>query len=258
MIVDSHCHLNFNTLSSNIDEVLKNAKENNISYMQTICTKLSEFNDVKEIAYRQDNIFCSVGVHPNEVANEKLTTKEELIHLSQDKKVIGIGETGLDYFYEKSEIDLQKKSFLEHVKASRETGLPLIIHSRNADNDMANILEEEMAKGAFPALLHCFSSSKELAERALKIGVYISLSGIVTFKNATTLQKIAKTLPLDKMLVETDSPYLAPVPMRGKSNEPAYTKHVVNFASELREMTSTDFAKQTTDNFFRLFTKAVR
>lgn len=254
MIVDSHCHLNM--LKEDLSIILKNSSNHQISYLQTICTKLSEFSEIKEIAHKNKNIFCSVGIHPNEVT--EVVPAAKLIELSKDPKVIGIGETGLDYYYDRAPATLQKQSFIEHIKAARETGLPLIIHSRDADADMMNILESETKIGPFPALLHCFSSSETLAKKALDLGVYISLSGIVTFKNALELQNIAKTLPLDKILVETDSPYLAPTPMRGKTNQPAYTKYVVQFLAELRETSFDLIAKQTTDNFFKLFSKATR
>lgn len=258
MIVDSHCHLNYKGLQERLDEVLENAKQNNISYMQTICTKISEFQTINNIATQHDNIFCSVGIHPNEVSDSEFLKAEEIIEYAKGDKVIGIGETGLDYFYEKEKAELQRLSFLEHIKAAQIIELPLIIHSRDADNDMIEILETEMKKKKFPALLHCFSSGEELARRAIDIGIYVSLSGIVTFKNATKLQEIAKTIPLDKLLVETDSPFLAPVPMRGKTNEPAYTKHVVDFLAELRETSPKLLAEKTTDNFFNLFKKAKR
>lgn len=258
MIVDSHCHLNYSPLKENINIVLKNAADNNVSFMQLICTNMREFSDVYNISQLQNNLFCSVGVHPNEVDKAELVKLDELLNKTKLDKVTAIGETGLDYYYDNSDRKRQKESFLTHIEAARISKLPLVIHTRDADDDMANILETEMKKGKFTAVLHCFTSSKQLAHKALELGLYISLSGIVTFKNAKDLQDIAEELPLESILVETDSPYLAPVPMRGKKNEPAFVKHVVNFLAELRNMSPSEIAQITSDNYFKLFNKAVR
>lgn len=256
MLVDSHCHLNFPDFNDRVDEVVKNANANGVQYMQTICTKTSEFPAILDIATKYKNIWCSVGVHPNNVEDEPLAPSEKLIELAKNDKVIGIGETGLDYYYEHSPRELQQQSFKNHIIASQETGLPVIVHTRSADDDTIDILQEHMAKKPFPGLIHCFSTSAKLAYAAIEMGMYISISGIVTFKKATELQDIVKELPLERLLVETDAPYLAPVPFRGKTNEPAYTKHTAEFIADLKGISYEEVAKVTTDNFFNLFKKA--
>lgn len=258
MIVDSHCHLDFPEFKDNIDQIIANAKENDVEYMQTICTHISKFPQILDIATKYDNIFCSIGNHPNHVSEEKLATSDEIIKLTQDKKVIGIGETGLDYYYDYAPKDLQQKSFINHIIAAQETNLPVIVHSRSADEDTLSILQEMMAKKPFKGLIHCFSTGKELAEGAINLGMSISISGIITFKKATDLQNIVKDLPLESLLVETDAPYLAPVPKRGKTNEPAFTKHTTQFLAELKNIPYKDVAETTTNNFFKLFSKAYR
>lgn len=255
-IVDSHCHLNFPEFRNDLDLVIENAAKNNVTTMQTICTELSEFPEVESIANKYPNIFCSVGVHPHEVDKEGIPDINKLFEYARRPKVIGIGETGLDYYYKHSDIISQKKSFIEHIKVSRELNMPIIIHTRDADEDMIEILQTEMAKGKFPALIHCFTSTKTLADIVLGLGMYISISGIVTFKNALNLQEIVRNIPLDRMLVETDSPFLAPAPFRGKRNEPAYTKNTVEFIAHLKNVTPKVIAQYTTENFFKLFTKA--
>lgn len=254
MIVDSHCHLNYPDFKEDLEQVIANAREANIGYMQTICTKLPEFPDILEIANSNKNIYCSVGVHPHEVEKHAEITAEELISLADNPKVIGIGETGLDYFYEHSPRELQKDAFIKHIEASRVTGKPIIVHTRDADEDTIEILQNEMKKGKFKGLIHCFSSSRFVAEEAIKMGMYVSISGIVTFKKATELQNIVKDLPLDKLLVETDAPFLAPVPKRGKRNEPAYTKYTAEFLADLKSTTYQQVAEITTRNFMDLFT----
>lgn len=256
-IVDSHCHLDLiEKQGADIDQVIANSLENNVKLLQTICTRISQIDNILSYTKQHDFIYASVGIHPCNVDEEPEICAQDIMHLCQQHdKIIGIGETGLDYYHDQSFITKQKKSFIEHIKAAQETGLPLIIHSRDADMDMMQILEEQFQIKPFYALLHCFSSSKELAQRALKLGMYISISGIVTFKNAKELQDIVSELPLDKLLVETDSPYLAPTPHRGKTNEPAYTRHVVEFIAQLRGITVQALTEQTTANFLRLFTK---
>ena len=256
-IVDSHCHLDLvEEKGVNIDEIVNLATQNNVKILQTICTKISKFDNIYKYTQKYDNVFASIGNHPCNVGEEKLVTAQEIIDIC-DKypKLIGIGETGLDYYHDKSLKNQQIASFKEHIEAARKTGLPLIIHNRDSDKDMIDILKSEMEKGKFKALLHCFSSSKELAQEALKLGIYISISGIVTFKNATKLQEIVKTLPQEKLLVETDSPYLAPMPYRGQMNQPAYTKNTAQFIANLKEIDETQFNHITTKNFFDLFTK---
>lgn len=256
MLVDSHCHLNFPELSSRLDDVMDNARGLGVGYMQTICTKMQEFPDILAIANRYDNVWCSVGVHPNNVAEEPSVTAQELVDVANNPKVIGLGETGLDCYYEHSPREAQTASFLEHIKASRETGLPVIVHTRSADEDTIKILTEETKKGAFPALIHCFSTGAELAHAAIDLGMYVSISGIITFKKATELQEIVKDLPLSSLLVETDAPYLAPMPHRGKPNEPAYTSYTAKFLAELKGVPYEEVKRATTENFFKLFSKA--
>ena len=255
MIVDSHCHLDLlEAQGFNIDEVVQNAKENNVEILQTICTRISKINDILKYSKKYKNVFASVGNHPCNVDEECQIKAEDIVAICNgDKKIIGIGETGLDYFHKNSSLKNQKESFLEHIKASQMLQKPLIIHSRDCDKDMMEILESEQKNKKFPALLHCFSSSQALAHKALDLGIYISVSGIVTFKNAQDLQRIVKGLPLNMMLVETDSPYLAPVPHRGKSNQPAFTRYVVEFVAHLKGLERQEVAAQTTQNFVSLF-----
>ncbi|USG59562.1 TatD family hydrolase [Sneathiella marina] len=259
MLVDSHCHLNFEQLSSQLDNVVARAGDAGVGHMLTIGTKLREFDHVLGIAEAYDNIHCSVGVHPHEAETEgDEVTTEKLIQLSQNQNVVAIGETGLDYFYEHAPRELQKKSFRIHIDAARETGLPLIVHTRNADNDTIDILREEYEKGPFTGVIHCFSSGWEVAEKSMEIGFYVSISGIVTFKTATELQDHVRKLPLEKLLVETDAPYLAPVPKRGKSNEPSFVAHTAAKVAVLKEITFEELSSVTTDNFFKLFNKIER
>ncbi|MFT6106191.1 MAG: TatD DNase family protein [Rickettsiales bacterium] len=257
-LVDSHCHLDLLAERGfDIDQIVENAIKNKVEILQTIGTKISNFPDVYKYAQKYQNVFASTGIHPCNVEDEPKTSCEELIKLCKSHpKIIGIGETGLDYFHPGFVRTNQISSFIEHIKAARETGLPLIIHTRDADADMAQILEDEMKKGKFKALLHCFSSTKELAIKAIELGIYISISGIVTFKNATILQNIVKDLPLEFLLVETDSPYLAPTPHRGKTNEPSFTLHTAEFLADLKGITFEEVRQTTTQNFFQLFKNA--
>lgn len=254
-IVDSHCHLDFDVFSGELDDIVMNASRHNVRYMQTICTRIEDFPNILSLAEKYENIRCSVGVHPNNVAENKKTSSKELIELSHHPKVIGIGETGLDYYYENSAKAEQQSSFREHIIASQQTGLPIIIHTRAADDDTIKIVEEHMQDDFFPGLIHCFTSTQQLADKMLDLGLSISLSGILTFKNATELQQIASTLPLEKVLIETDSPYLAPVPMRGKRNEPANTFYVCKYLAKLHNIEPDECAHITSNNFFRLFDK---
>ncbi len=257
-IIDTHCHLDLiEKQGLNLEEVVQNSLQNNVKILQTICTRISEIDKILDYTKLHDFIYASVGIHPCNVAEQPKITAEEILELCQiHEKIIGIGETGLDYYHDVSAIDLQKVSFLEHIKASQQNDLPVIIHSRNADLDMMEILQSEQKNKNFPALLHCFSSSKELSKKALDLGIYISIAGIVTFKNAAELQEIVKFLPLESLLVETDSPYLAPMPHRGKINQPAFTRHVVEFIANLKGLTMEEVSKQTTENFFKIFKKA--
>ena len=259
MLVDSHCHLNFEQLSSQLDEVVARAREVGVGHMLTIGTKLREFEGVRAIAERYDDIHCSVGVHPHEAESEgDEVTAAKLIELAAHPKVVGIGETGLDYFYEHAPRELQKKSFRLHIEAARETGLPLIVHTRDADADTVKILHEEYEKGPFTGVIHCFSSGWEVAEKSMEIGFYISISGIVTFKAAEELRDHVRNIPVERLLVETDSPYLAPVPKRGKTNEPSFVAHTAAKVAELKGLDTDRLAAITTDNFFNLFNKIER
>ena len=227
-----------------------------MTHMLAINARLSEYDEVLAIAEANDMIWASVGSHPHEAEAEETITTADLIAKSNHPKVVGIGETGLDYFYDNAPRDMQRENFRKHITAARETGLPIIIHSREADNDTIEILSEEMGKGAFSGVIHCFTSTQRLADACLDMGFYISLSGIVTFKSAVALQETAKTIPLERLLVETDSPFLAPVPHRGKRCEPAFTADTVRFLSDLTGDTPEDITAMTTANFFDLFTEA--
>ena len=256
MLVDSHCHLDYLERDGDLDEVVERARRAGVGRIVTICTKLSEFEAVHGIALRYPDVVCSVGVHPHEAGEEGQETPDRLLELAALPEVVGIGETGLDYYYEHSPRAAQQRSFRAHIAAARQSGLPLIVHARDADEDTVAILEEEYAKGAFPGVIHCFTAGPELAEAALAIGFYISLAGIVTFKNAEALRKTARKVPLDRLLVETDSPYLAPVPKRGRPNEPSYVVHTAAFLAELLGLSPDELAAATTENFGRLFWKA--
>jgi len=257
-LVDSHCHLDFPDFADDkLDQVLARAKTANVRHMLTISTRLETFANIKKIANAYDHIFCSVGIHPHNAHEEGDATVADLIALAKAEKVIGIGETGLDYFYEHSPKDIQIKQFRNHIAAARDTGLPIIVHTRDADDDTVDILSDEYKKGPFKGLIHCFSSTPALAEKVLDMGFYISVSGIATFKKADDLRETLSNVPLNRLLVETDAPYLAPMPMRGKPNEPAFTAFT---AAKLADIKSTDIevvARQTTENFFALFSKAV-
>ena len=258
MLVDSHCHLDFDVFDEDRADTIRRAKDAGIGTMVTICTRVTRFGDILAISESDPDIWCSVGIHPHQAEEEPRVGIEDLVSRAQNPNVVGIGETGLDYYYDSSPRDTQKESFRIHIAAARETGLPLIVHTRDADEDMADILEDEMGKGAFPGVLHCFSSGADLARRALDIGFYISLSGIVTFKNAQDLRDIVEDVPLDRILVETDSPFLAPVPHRGKRNEPSFVFHTADKVAEIKNVKTDDLSMISTNNFFRLFSKAQR
>jgi TatD DNase family protein len=258
MLVDSHCHLDFPDFAEERDEVIARALAAGVGRMVTISTRVWRFPAILEIAERHAPVYCSVGTHPHNAAEEPDVTTEELVRLAAHPKVVAIGEAGLDYFYDRSPREAQAASFRRQIAAARETGLPLVIHSRDADEDMAAILEDETGKGAFPFILHCFSSGQELAERGVKLGGHVSFSGILTFKKSEQLREIARNVPRDRLLVETDAPYLAPQPFRGKRNEPAYVAHTAHVLAETIGVTSNEIATVTTDNFFRLFAKMPR
>ena len=254
-IVDSHCHLNYKGLDDDIENVVKRAKAAGVDMMLAINTKITEFEDVLKIANDFPNIYASVGVHPHESENEPNIALDILLERAKNDKVIAIGETGLDYFYDNAPRDMQKVNFKTHIKAAQETGLPLIVHTRDAEEDTYAIMAKAMDEKLYKAVIHCFTASQDFADKALKMGCYISLSGIVTFKSAEGLQETAKTLPLDKLLVETDAPFLAPVPHRGKTCEPSFTRDTANFLADLRGETIDCLAKATTNNFLALFSK---
>lgn len=255
-ITDSHCHLDFPDFEGRIDEVVKDAADAGVTRMVTICTKLREEPKVRAIAEAHAPIFYAAGTHPMSAASEPLATTDALINLARHPKFVGIGETGLDYHYTADSAEIQQKSLHIHIEAARETGLPLIIHARDADDDMARILSQEHAKGAFNCVMHCFSSSEALAKAALDLGFYLSMSGITAFPKSQELRDIFAAAPIDRILVETDAPYLAPPPFRGKRNQPAYTAHTARRAAETFGMDYPDFAAQTQANFERLFAKA--
>ncbi|MCR9255989.1 MAG: TatD family hydrolase [Alphaproteobacteria bacterium] len=255
VLVDSHCHLDFPDFAEELDDIVARARNAGLARMVTISTKITQFERVRAIAERYDDVYCSVGIHPHHAGSEPEVTADELCRLADHPKVVGIGEAGLDYFYQHSSREAQAKGFRVHIEAARRTGLPIIVHTRDADEDTAAILEEEYEKGPFPGLLHCFSSGRQLAERAVKIGMSVSLSGIVTFKKSESLRDIVRDLPRDRILVETDAPYLAPVPKRGKRNEPAYVAFTAEKVAEVVGMDTETFGRQSTENFFNLFSK---
>jgi TatD DNase family protein len=258
MLIDSHCHLDFPELNADLNEVLARAREAGVGLMVTISTRVAKFNELKALVEAHDNVFCSVGTHPNNAAEEPDIAVEELVEIARHPKVVAIGEAGLDYHYDYSPRDMQKKSFRTHIAAARETGLPLVIHAREADADVARILEEESEEGAFPFVLHCFTSGADLAHRGLALGGFISFSGVVTFKKADALRDIALAVPYDRVLVETDAPYLAPEPFRGKTNEPAFVAKTAARLAALRGIGEDEMARITTQNFFQLFKKVPR
>jgi TatD DNase family protein len=256
MLIDSHCHLDYYTEAERPD-VLARAAAAGVGEMVTIGTTLPQSRELPAMAEMQPNLWCTVGVHPHHAAEERIPAPEAIAALAQHPKVIGIGESGLDYFYDRSPHDVQQAVFRAHIRAARLAGLPLAIHARDADQDIASILQDEQENGGdFAFLLHCFSSSRALAETAVAMGGYVSFSGILTFPKSGELRDIARDLPADRLLVETDAPYLAPVPFRGKRNEPAYVAHTAKVLAEVRGLTSDAIADRTTENFRRLFRKA--
>jgi TatD DNase family protein len=255
MLIDSHCHLDFEALALDLDGVLARAAEAGVSGMVTISTRVREFDRLRAIVERHDRVWCSVGTHPHHADEEPDITIDDLVRLASHPKCVAIGEAGLDYHYDTSSREGQAAGFRRHIAAARITQLPLVIHAREADADVGDILEEEMGQGPFPFILHCFSSSAELARRGLALGGYISFSGILTFKNAEEIREVAAFVPADRMLVETDAPYLAPVPHRGKSNEPAFVRFTAERLAEVRGVSLDEIAAQTTQNFAELFDK---
>lgn len=258
MLVDSHCHLDFPDFASELDAVVGRARAAGVGRMVTISTRVKQQDTLRGIAERFDDVFCSVGTHPHHADEEPDVSADDLVRLTEYPKVVAIGEAGLDYHYDNAPRDAQERGFRTHIAAARATGLPLVIHAREADDDVARILEEETEKGAFPAVLHCFTGGRGLAMRAVALGHYVSFTGILTFKNSQPLRDIAAELPADRILVETDAPYLAPNPHRGKRNEPSFVTETARTLAGVRGVSTDEIARQTTDNFFRLFSKVPR
>lgn len=254
MLVDSHCHLDY--FLNELDGVLARAAAAGVGQVVTISTRVRQFATYRAIAEAHPGVFFSIGTHPMQAKDEPDVTVDEIVALAAHPRCIAVGESGLDYFYERESADVQREVFVRHIAAARLTGLPLVIHARNADDDMIAILSEEMAKGRFTAVLHCFSSGPALAEAGVRLGLYVSFSGIITFKKSEEIRAIAKTVPLDRLLVETDAPYLAPLPYRGKRNEPAYVAHTAKVLAEVCGLSELALARQTGENFRRLFARA--
>ena len=256
MLVDSHCHLDFDVFDEDREAVIARAAAAGIGRMVTICTKFSQFERILAVARASRAIDCSVGVHPHHVATEGIVATADLIAGAGAPEVVGIGETGLDYYYDYSPREAQLQSLRNHIGAARETGLPLIVHTRDADAEMIEILGKEMRAGAFTGVLHCFSSGRTLAEAAVDLGLYISFSGIVTFKKSEDLRAIARDVAMDRILVETDAPFLAPVPKRGKRNEPSFVVHTAGVIAGIKGLDAAEVGRRTTENFFNLFKKS--
>lgn len=257
-LVDSHCHLDFPDFDGEREVILSRARERGVERFVTISTRVRRFDALRAIVEEHDDVFASVGTHPHNAAEEPDVTVADLVGIASEPKVVAIGEAGLDYHYDKSPREAQAAGLRTHIAAARETGLPLVIHARDADEDMAAILEDEMGKGAYPAVLHCFSSGPELARRGVELGLYVSFSGIVTFRNAEAIREVARTVPLDRILVETDAPYLAPPPHRGERNEPAFVADTAAHLAGTLGLTAEDLGETTTENFYRLFSKVPR
>jgi TatD DNase family protein len=258
MIVDSHCHLDFPDFANELDAIVGRARAAGVERMVTISTRVARQAELLAIAERFDDVYCSVGTHPHYAHEEPDVTAADLVARTHAAKVVALGEAGLDYHYDNSPREAQERGFRTHIAAARETGLPLVIHTREADDDTARILEEEIGKGAFPAVLHCYTGGPDLARRAIALGLFISFTGILTFKNSTALRAIAAELPADRILVETDAPYVAPARFRGKRNEPSFVVETAKVLAEARGVSFEEIAQQTTANFFRLFGKVPR
>jgi TatD DNase family protein len=256
MLVDHHCHLDFPDFAVEIDAIIARADAAGVKRMVTISTRVKSYDTYRALAEKYQSVFFSVGTHPHNAHEELDVTASRLVDLSAHPKCIAIGEAGLDYFYDKSPRAAQRAGLLTHIDAARQTGLPLVIHSREADDDMGDLLEAEMAKGSFKAVLHCFTGGPRLAARAVSLGLYISASGVITFKKSEDLRAVFESVPVDRVLVETDAPYLAPLPFRGKRNEPSYVTHTAATLAAVKGISATEFAKQSTENFFRLYAKA--
>ena len=257
VLIDSHCHLDFDVLTDDLSGVLSRAKSEGVLKMLTICTNFKKSNQTISLSEKFEEIFFAAGVHPNQPTEELKFKSEDLLSICDHKKMIAVGETGLDFHYSQDSKRDQIKSLIQHIEVAKEANLPVIIHARNADKEIAKILSEQYVKGSFKCVMHCFSSSSYLAREAIDLGFYLSMSGIITFKNSQNLRDIFSKVPLDRVLVETDSPYLAPVPHRGKFNEPALVSFVAKKGAEILNMDEDSFRAQTTKNFFSLFKKAI-
>lgn len=256
-LADSHCHLNYKGLAERQGEVLTAARASGVTAMLNIATRESEWDDVLGVAEREPDVWATVGIHPHEADQHPDIDTAKLVERAAHPRVVGIGESGLDYYYDHSDRDRQRANFRSHIAASRDTGLPIIVHTRDAEDDTADILRDEMGKGTYPGVIHCFTASGDFARKALDLGFYISISGIVTFKNARDLQETAKWLPIDRLLIETDAPFLAPVPHRGKPGEPAFVADTCRFLAELRGEDADELAEHTRVNFHTLFAKTL-
>jgi TatD DNase family protein len=255
MLIDTHCHLDFEDFAAERDAVVARARAAGLARIITISTRVAQFPAIAALAEAYPDVFCTVGTHPHQAHEETDVTLDQLVALAGHPKCVGIGEAGLDYHYDQAPRDVAARVFRTHIAAARETGLPLVIHARDADADVAAILEDEMGKGSFKALLHCFTSSRQLAEAAVALGLYVSFSGVLTFKKSEELRAIARDVPIDRLLVETDAPFLAPVPHRGKRNEPAYVAETAKVLAEVKGMTAAELAAATSANALRLFAK---
>jgi len=258
MLIDSHCHLDFPDFAPERDEIVARARGAGVSPMITISTRMRRFEEIYALTQAYEDVFCSAGTHPHYASEEKDVPLEDIVAAAGREKVVAIGEAGLDYHYDFSAVEDQKAGFRRHIEAARQTGLPLVIHSREAEEDTAAILEDEMAKGAFSAVLHCYTSGPDLARRGLALGLYVSFSGVLTFKKSDELREIAATVPMDRVLVETDAPYLAPMPYRGKRNEPAYVRYTAKVLADVKGVSEDEIARATTENVHRLFSRLPR
>lgn len=257
-LIDSHCHLDFPDFDGEVEAMLVRARDTGVASMITICTRVRRFDAVRRIAETHAGVFCTVGTHPHYAGEEEGIPAEEIVELTRHDKVVGIGECGLDYHYDNAPRDAQAAGFRIHIEAARRTGLPVVIHARDADADVAAILEDEMARGPFKAVLHCYTGGRSLAETGVRLGLYVSFSGILTFKKSDDLRAIAADLPRDRVLVETDAPYLAPTPYRGKRNEPAYVRHTAGCLAEVWNVSEAEVAHITAENTLRLFDRMPR
>ncbi len=255
MIIDSHCHLNFNEIKNDIDNIIRRAVDSGVCLMQSVCTSMHEFEDIKAISERFKEVYCSVGVHPLNIAENNGVTYKDIVDKCSLDKVIGIGETGLDFFKSK-DVSQQMHMFEQHIIASQETGLPIIIHSRNAESETIEILRKNLSRKKFTGVMHCFTGSLEFALECIDLGFYISASGVVTFKKADAIRDVFKNIPLSRVLIETDAPFLAPIPNRGKDNEPSYLKYTAEFLSTFLNINYEEFSQITTSNFAKLFNVA--